>query len=92
MKENDRNFEHEDNDYLYILLGDPEYFKILSAVNARMGSIALVHIEDICSAHLFLMEHPKAEARYICCVQSCTLSKLLDLLAQQYPVCSNLER
>ncbi|KAG2371851.1 putative anthocyanidin reductase [Vigna angularis] len=52
------------------ITGEPEFFKILSAVNARMGSIALVHIEDICSAHIFLMEHSEAEGRYICSSQS----------------------
>ncbi|KAI4333794.1 hypothetical protein L6164_018556 [Bauhinia variegata] len=67
------------------ITGENEYFKILSAVNARMGSMALVHIEDICSAHMFLMEHAKAEGRYICCSQSCTLSKLVSLLARDYP-------
>ncbi|XP_024018715.1 putative anthocyanidin reductase isoform X1 [Morus notabilis] len=76
---------------LSLLTGDPELFGILSAVNARMGSIALVHIEDICRAHLFLMEHDKAEGRYICCAQSCPLSKLLNYLAQEYPS-SNLQR
>ncbi|XP_024018714.1 putative anthocyanidin reductase isoform X2 [Morus notabilis] len=50
---------------LSLLTGDPELFGILSAVNARMGSIALVHIEDICRAHLFLMEHDKAEGRFL---------------------------
>ncbi|PON55947.1 NAD(P)-binding domain containing protein [Trema orientale] len=72
------------------ITGDPEFFSILSAVNARMGSIALVHIEDICRAHLFLMEHAKADGRYICCAQSCPLTKLLNHLAQEYPR-SNLQ-
>ncbi|TKY48995.1 Dihydroflavonol-4-reductase protein [Spatholobus suberectus] len=66
------------------ITGEPEFFKILSAVNARMGSIALVHIEDICSAHIFLMEHSKAEGRYICSNQSCPLSTLANLLAKEY--------
>ncbi|KAL2593209.1 hypothetical protein AAZV13_12G115800 [Glycine max] len=64
------------------LTGETEYFKILSAVNARMGSIALVHIEDICSAHIFLTEHAKAEGRYKCSSQSCTLSNLATLLSK----------
>ncbi|EOY12629.1 hypothetical protein QUC31_001908 [Theobroma cacao] len=71
--------------------GDPKYFSILSAVNARMGSVALVHIEDICGAHIFLMEQANAEGRYICCVCSSPLSELIDLLAQKHP-CSNLQR
>ncbi|XP_020235267.1 dihydroflavonol 4-reductase [Cajanus cajan] len=66
------------------ITGEPEFFKILSAVNARMGSIALVHIEDICSAHIFLMEHSKAEGRYICNSQSCPMSMLVNLLAKEY--------
>ncbi|KAG8386202.1 hypothetical protein BUALT_Bualt03G0124500 [Buddleja alternifolia] len=63
---------------------DPKLFPILSAVNSRMGSIALVHIEDICNAHLFLMEHAKAEGRYICCTQSCVMSELVELLSKEY--------
>ncbi|CAN0847415.1 Putative anthocyanidin reductase [Linum grandiflorum] len=42
--------------------GDSSFFSILSAVSERMGSIALVHSQDVCSAHLFLMEHPSAQA------------------------------
>ena len=70
---------------MIIYVGEAEFFRILSSVNARMGSIALVHIEDICSAHIFLMQHAKAEGRYICCSESCTLSKLVSLLAKKYP-------
>ncbi|XP_027926917.1 putative anthocyanidin reductase isoform X1 [Vigna unguiculata] len=66
------------------ITGEGEFLKILSAVNARMGSIGLVHIEDICSAHIFLMEHRKAEGRYICSSQSCRLSMLANLLTTEY--------
>ncbi|KAK3199427.1 hypothetical protein Dsin_022842 [Dipteronia sinensis] len=64
--------------------GDSKFFSILSAVNARMGSIALVHIEDICNAHIFLMENPRAEGPYICCAKSCLMSGLIDLLKQEH--------
>ncbi|KAJ8763655.1 hypothetical protein K2173_003127 [Erythroxylum novogranatense] len=67
------------------LTGDSNFFSILSAVNARMGSIALVHIEDICNAHLFLMQQARAEGRYICCSQSCVMSELVDILGKAYP-------
>ncbi|XP_021754796.1 putative anthocyanidin reductase [Chenopodium quinoa] len=72
------------------ITGDPELFPILKAVNARMGSIGLVHIEDICNAHIFLMEHPNSEGRYMCCTQNCHMSQLLELLAQSYPSTSNM--
>ncbi|KAH1121032.1 hypothetical protein J1N35_004192 [Gossypium stocksii] len=67
------------------ITGDPKYLSILSAVNARMGSIALVHIEDICSAHIFLMEHDRAEGKYICCACSSPMYELINHLAQENP-------
>ncbi|XVE80276.1 hypothetical protein DITRI_Ditri14bG0127100 [Diplodiscus trichospermus] len=74
-----------------ISAGDPKYSSILSAVIARMGSVALVHIEDICSAHIFLMEQARAEGRYICCACSTPMSELINLLVQEYPS-SNIQR
>ncbi|KAL8128387.1 putative anthocyanidin reductase [Apium graveolens] len=73
------------------LTSDPEFFPILSAVNSRMGSIAVVHIEDVCNAHIFLMEHSKAQGRYICCSESSELSDLIHRLAKVYP-CPNIQR
>ncbi|KAK9689064.1 hypothetical protein RND81_09G032800 [Saponaria officinalis] len=73
------------------ITGDPQMLPILNAVNERMGSIGLVHIEDVCQAHMFLMEHRKAKGRYICCTDNCHMSKLLRLLGQSYP-CSTLQR
>ncbi|CAA0808660.1 NAD(P)-binding Rossmann-fold superfamily protein [Striga hermonthica] len=65
--------------------GDSKFLSILNSVNSRMGSIALVHIEDICRAHVFLMEHANAEGRYICCTRSCTLSELVELIKNGHP-------
>ncbi|KAL3508554.1 hypothetical protein ACH5RR_027955 [Cinchona calisaya] len=73
------------------ITGDPQLLPILAAVNSRMGSIALVHIKDICGAHIFLMEHARAEGRYICCTRSCGMAELVDCLIKEYP-CSNLQR
>ncbi|KAL2476211.1 NAD(P)-binding Rossmann-fold superfamily protein [Abeliophyllum distichum] len=73
------------------ITGDPNLLPILAAVNSRMGSIALVHIEDICNAHIFLMEHAKAEGRYICCTGSCFMSELVEHLSKEYP-CPIIQR
>ncbi|KAF7833893.1 putative anthocyanidin reductase [Senna tora] len=69
-----------------------EYFDILCAVNSRMGSIALVHIEDICRAHIFLMDNAKAQGRYICCTQTCSFSNFLNLLFRHYPSSNLMHR
>ncbi|CAL5405696.1 unnamed protein product [Camellia sinensis] len=70
---------------------DSKFSQILSAVHSRMGSIALVHIEDICSAHIFLTEHDRAEGQYICSAHSSVISQLVDRLAKEHPF-SNKQR
>ncbi|KAI6690493.1 hypothetical protein NL676_027321 [Syzygium grande] len=73
------------------ITGEVEMFQILSAVKSRMGSVGVVHIEDVCNAHIFLMEHAKAEGKYLCCAESCPMSKLIQNLAKNYPR-SNITR
>ncbi|KAI3410622.1 Epimerase domain-containing protein [Psidium guajava] len=67
------------------ITGEVEMFRILSAVNSRMGSIGVVHIEDVCNGHIFLMEHAEAEGKYICCTESWPMSRLIRNLANNYP-------
>ncbi|XP_044491870.1 putative anthocyanidin reductase [Mangifera indica] len=73
------------------ITGDSKFISILSAVNTRMGSVALVHIEDICNAHIFLMGNARAEGRYMCCAKSCLMSELVKHLNRVYPS-SNLQK
>ncbi|XP_038988188.1 putative anthocyanidin reductase [Phoenix dactylifera] len=67
------------------ITGDPNLYPILVSVHSRLGSIPLVHIEDICNAHIFLMEQAGAEGRFICSVGSSTMPQLTDLLSLEYP-------
>ncbi|KAJ0984452.1 hypothetical protein J5N97_002808 [Dioscorea zingiberensis] len=69
------------------ITGDRKMLSILDAVNARLGSISLVHIEDICNAHIFLMEKVAAEGRYICSASTCAMSQLAEILSLEYSSC-----
>ncbi|XP_031497923.1 putative anthocyanidin reductase [Nymphaea colorata] len=64
--------------------GDRGLYPIITAVNSRLGCIPIVHIEDICDAHIFLMEEREAKGRYICSAHSCDLHQLTDFCNQQY--------
>jgi nucleoside-diphosphate-sugar epimerase len=49
------------------------------------GSISLVHVEDICRAHIFVAENPAASGRYICCAVNTSLVELAQFLSKRYP-------
>ncbi|XP_021892988.1 putative anthocyanidin reductase isoform X3 [Carica papaya] len=78
--------------FLSPLTGDPKFFSILSAVSARMGSIALVHIDDICNAHIFLMEQPQAQGQYICCACTSLISDFTNHLTRDFYGQQNLHK
>ncbi|PON54943.1 NAD(P)-binding domain containing protein [Parasponia andersonii] len=44
-----------------------------------------VHLDDLCNAHIFLYEHPKAEGRYIASSHDATIYELANLLKEKYP-------
>ncbi|KAG8363389.1 hypothetical protein BUALT_Bualt19G0017300 [Buddleja alternifolia] len=50
-----------------------------------MSFTELVHVDDVASAHIFLLEHPEAEGRYICSAVETTPEKLSEFLSSRYP-------
>ncbi|CAK9186522.1 unnamed protein product [Ilex paraguariensis] len=45
----------------------------------------MVHVEDVASAHIFLLEYPKAKGRYICSAVEITMDKMVEFLSSRYP-------
>ncbi|KAI3891777.1 hypothetical protein MKX03_020915 [Papaver bracteatum] len=50
-----------------------------------LKQIQLVHLDDLCNAHIFLWENPKAEGRYICSSEDTTIYQLANMLRNRYP-------
>nr|AHM27144.1 dihydroflavonol 4-reductase [Angelonia angustifolia] len=44
-----------------------------------------VHLDDICEAHIFLFEHPKADGRYICSSHDATIYDIARLIRDKWP-------
>lgn len=44
-----------------------------------------VHLDDLCNAHIYLFENPKAEGRYICSSHNATILELAKMLSEKYP-------
>ncbi|XP_057869992.2 putative anthocyanidin reductase [Cryptomeria japonica] len=67
------------------LSGNGLLYEILVSSKSMLGSAPLVHVEDVCSAHIYLMEHPSAAGRYVCCSDPVTVADMLNFFRKRYP-------
>uniref|UniRef100_A0ACD5V443 Uncharacterized protein n=1 Tax=Avena sativa TaxID=4498 RepID=A0ACD5V443_AVESA len=72
-------------DVLSLLSGDEQRIHILELIQRASGSIAMVHVDDLCRAKIFLAEEEAASGRYICCSLNTTALELARFLAAKYP-------
>ncbi|TVU16166.1 hypothetical protein EJB05_39717, partial [Eragrostis curvula] len=78
---------------LSLLSGDEAEFAVLRGMERASGTVALVHVDDVCRAELFLAEEAAAAGRYLCCSLNTTVIQLARFLTDkypQYPVKTNL--
>ena len=64
--------------------GDEAAFSVLRAIET-FGTVALVHVDDLCRAELFVAEEEAAAGRYICCSLNTTIVDIARFLAHKYP-------
>ncbi|KAJ1272931.1 hypothetical protein BS78_06G240900 [Paspalum vaginatum] len=70
---------------LSLLSGDEAEFGVLRGIEMACGTVALVHVEDVCRAELFLAEEEAAAGRYLCSSINTTVLELARFLADKYP-------
>jgi anthocyanidin reductase len=70
-----------------MISGDDERIRILELIQRASGSIAMVHVDDLCRAKIFVAEaeDEAASGRYICCSLNTTGVELARFLAAKYP-------
>lgn len=67
------------------LAGNIGGYNALKCVQEITGSIPLVHLEDVCEAHIFCMEQPSMRGRYFCSVANPTLKEIALYFQENYP-------
>ncbi|WJX09297.1 alcohol dehydrogenase (NADP(+)) [Trifolium repens] len=63
---------------LSLITGNEAHYSII-----KQGQY--VHLDDLCLAHIFLYENPKAQGRYICCSHEATIHEVAKLIKEKYP-------
>uniref|UniRef100_A0A7N0V686 NAD-dependent epimerase/dehydratase domain-containing protein n=1 Tax=Kalanchoe fedtschenkoi TaxID=63787 RepID=A0A7N0V686_KALFE len=67
------------------LTGNPGLYNGLAFMQEVVGSIPLVHIDDVCEAHIFCMERESMKGRFICAVGDPTIGDIANHYQQNFP-------
>ncbi|KAL7150462.1 hypothetical protein ABFS83_05G113300 [Erythranthe nasuta] len=67
------------------LIGDRSAFDALMFLQELMGSIPMVHIDDVCDAHIFCIGKTSINGRFLCAAESCTVEEIADCYQQIHP-------
>ncbi|KAF0907193.1 hypothetical protein E2562_015702 [Oryza meyeriana var. granulata] len=67
------------------LTGSEVYHNALKFMQALLGSVPLVHIDDICEAHIFCMEQPSIAGRFLCAGGYPNMKDYVDRFAAKFP-------
>ncbi|GAB2271795.1 hypothetical protein Dimus_006626 [Dionaea muscipula] len=64
---------------------DEKSFKFLLFLEELLGKIPIVHIEDVCEAHIFCAEQPRMNGRFLCASSYVNSAEIAHYYAQTYP-------
>ncbi|PSS11325.1 Anthocyanidin reductase [Actinidia chinensis var. chinensis] len=69
------------------LTGNLSYYNSLRFLQELLGSIPLVHIDDVCEAHIFCMEikQQSLRGRFLCAAVDPTIQEMAKYYQQNYP-------
>ncbi|GAV65790.1 Epimerase domain-containing protein, partial [Cephalotus follicularis] len=66
------------------LTGNSTYYNALAFLQELLGSVPLVHIDDVCQAHIFCMEQQSMRGRFLCAAANPTIRELALHFQENY--------
>lgn len=67
------------------LTGEEICHRQLMFLQALLGSVPLIHIDDVCEAHIFCMERPSIAGRFLCAAGYPAMQEYVDYFVKEFP-------
>ncbi|PON76542.1 NAD(P)-binding domain containing protein [Trema orientale] len=61
------------------------HYNSLKYLEALLGKVPIVHIDDVCEAHIFCMESPSLRGRFLCATSYVSRAGIASYHQQNYP-------
>ncbi|XP_042493949.1 putative anthocyanidin reductase [Macadamia integrifolia] len=66
-------------------LNDPISYQSLEFLQELMGKVPIVHIDDVCEAHIFCMDQRSLQGRFLCASDFLTTKEIADYFCRYHP-------
>lgn len=60
-------------------------YQSLRFLEELLGKIPIIHIDDVCDAHIFCIENPSINGRFLCASSSVSSAEIASYYQQRYP-------
>ncbi|XP_015968388.1 putative anthocyanidin reductase [Arachis duranensis] len=70
---------------LSLITGNSETYKTLKFLESLLGKVPLVHIDDVCEAHILCMENSSMKGRFLCASSYVSIAEIAGYYIQHYP-------
>lgn len=67
------------------LKGDPQLYLGLKFLHELLGTIPIIHIDDVCEAHIFCAEKPHMRGRFLCAATGTTPGEIAAHVLEHHP-------
>ncbi|XP_043712848.1 anthocyanidin reductase ((2S)-flavan-3-ol-forming)-like [Telopea speciosissima] len=66
-------------------LNDPNSYQSLEFLQELLGKVPIVHIDDVCEAHIFCMDQWSLQGRFLCASDFITTKEVADYFCRYHP-------
>ncbi|XP_034709610.1 anthocyanidin reductase ((2S)-flavan-3-ol-forming)-like [Vitis riparia] len=67
------------------LTDNPYHYQLLRFLEESLGKIPIIHIDDVCEAHIFCMEKPSIHGRFLCTNSYISSAEITDYYQKNHP-------
>ena len=67
------------------LTDNPYHYQLLRTLEELLGKVPIIHVDDVCEAHIFCMEKPSIHGRFLCSSSYISSVEIVEYYQKNHP-------